>query len=303
MKVSELEKLLSAVREKQAKQIAAYESQSFFVGEPMKIPWEGELPVRFYINRPTVPPQGKMGVFLNLHGGGFIEGDAKLMGTFCQKLADRLGIFVVNVNYRLAPDHLYPYQCQEIDAIYAWLEENASRLGIDLVHCGIGGFSAGATIALNSVARCLQRGEKRYSCCVLAYPYVSGDPAENDAESAYQAGDETMMRVLNYYFNGRENEPECSLLNADEVLLSKFPGVVEITCAKDSLGRQGRKLAAMLAMAGVRLDYKSYTDALHGFIEVNRDDYDPNDPRRSSEQAAFCEDAEEFIIRGLASML
>lgn len=301
--MADLEKLLAQVRAKQREQIAGYERQEYFAGEPVEIPWEEALPVRFSVNRPKVKPNGAMKVFINCHGGGFIEGDAKLMGSFCQKLADRLGIFVVNVNYRLSPDYLYPYQCREIEAIHAWLEENAEALGIDPRHCGIGGFSAGATLSLNCVVRALERGESRYTCCVLGYPLVTADTKENDWDSAYPAGDEAMMNVIGYYFNGQGDKPECSALNADEELLKKFPGVIEITCGKDSLGPQGRKFAAKLASAGVRLNYVNYPDARHGFIEVNRPDYDPNDPRRTPEQAALNDAAEEFIIDGLASML
>lgn len=301
--MEDMEKLLSEVRAKQKEQIAAYERQTFYVGEPVELPWEGNLPVRVLINRPERPPEGRMKVFLNLHGGGFIEGDAKLMGTICQKLADRLGILVVNVNYRLSPDYRYPYQCREIDVVCDWLARSVQELGIDPAHIGIGGYSAGATLALNSIVRCLERGERRYSCCVLAYPLVTADLGENDAESPYPACDDTMARVINYYFNGKDDLPECSALNADPSLLGEFPGVIEITCGKDSLGSQGRKFAAKLAGAGVRLDYVNYPGARHGFIEVNRPDYTPDDPRKTPEQAALNEAAEEFIIRGLASML
>ena len=163
--------------------------------------------------------------------------------------------------------------------------------------------TAASTIALNSVVRWLEAGQRRYTCCVLGYPMVSADPSDNDADSPYPAADELMMRAITYYFNGQGDKPECSALRADEALLAKFPGVVEITCGKDSLGPEGRRFAAKLAAAGVRLDYANFEDALHGFIEVNRDDFDPGDPRRTPEQEALNAAAEEFIIRGLASIL
>lgn len=298
-----LEQLLEAIREKQKGQIASYEAQTCVVGEALEIPWDNHLPVRCYINRPAAKPQGKMKVFINAHGGGFIEGDAKQMGTYCQKLADSLGLFVVNVNYRLSPDYLYPYQCQEIDVIHDYLRAHAQELEIDLTHCGIGGFSAGATLSLNCIVRDIERGLNRYSCCVLGYPMVSANPDDNDQNSAYPAGDAAMMRAITYYFNGRDDTPACSPLGADEALLAKFPRVIEITCGKDSLREQGRRFAARLARVGVRLNYIEYAEARHGFIEVNRRDYEPDDPRKTPQQAALCEVGEAFIIDGLASML
>lgn len=301
--MADMKELLAVVRAKQNKQIAEYDAQTFVIGEALEIAWDGHLPVRCYINRPKKIPDQPMRVFINNHGGGFIEGDAKQMGTLCQKLADALGILVVNVNYRLSPDYLYPYQCEEIDRIYEYLQDHAQAMHIDPSHCGIGGFSAGATLSLNSVVRCIERGERRYSCCVLGYPLTTADPAEVDQESPYQACDEVMGKVINYYFNGQDMTPACSPLNAPDEILASFPNVIEITCGKDSLRNMGRKLAARLAGLGKRINYIEYENAQHGFIEVNRQDYEPDDPRKTPEQAALNCAAEAFIIDGLASML
>lgn len=301
--MSDLEKALEQVRAKQKRQIAEYEAQEFFLGTALEIPWEGRLPVRAYTHTPAVRPEGKMKVYINMHGGGFIEGDAKQMSTLCQKLADRLGLFVVNVNYRLSPDYVFPYQCEEIELLRNYLDAHAGELNIDPSHCGIGGFSAGATLALNVVVRALERGEEKYSCCVLGYPMVSADPNENDRECEFQAADDLMMRVIGYYFNGQGATPACSALNAGDELLSRFPGVVEITCGADSLGPQGKKFAARLVANGVRTNYIEFKRARHGFIEVNRPDYLPDDPRKTPDQAALNVEGEEFIIDGLASML
>ena len=301
--MANMEELLSTVREKQKRQISEYEAQTFFIGEALEILWEGHLPVRCYINKPKVSLQKPMGVYINCHGGGFIEGDAKQMGTFCQKISDALGILVVNFNYRLSPDYVYPYQCEELDRVFEYLETNADVLNIDLNHLGIGGFSAGATLSLNSVVRCIEKGEKRYSVCVLGYPMTSADPTEIDWSSKYPACDEVMGKVVNYYFNGNDLTPACSVLNAPNEILEQFPSVIEITCGKDSICAMGRKFAARLAAIGVRLNYIEYKDARHGFIEVNRPDYEPDDPRKTPEQAELNEIAEKFIIDGLASML
>ena len=65
----------------------------------------------------------------------------------------------------------------------------------------------------------------------------------------------------------------------------------------------GKKVCSTLSSNGVRLNYIEYKDARHGFIEVNRPDYEPDDPRKTPEQAELNEIAEKFIIDGLASML
>ena len=52
-------------------------------------------------------------------------------------------------------------------------------------------------------------------------------------------------------------------------------------------------------MASKPVTVQPYPEALHGFLEVNRPDYDPNDPRRTPEQESMCRHCEGVIIRWL----
>ena len=54
---------------------------------------------------------------------------------------------------------------------------------------------------------------------------------------------------------------------------------------------------------GVPVLFRKYKKALHGFVEVNRPDYFPDDSRKTPEQAALSDEAEEFMINGLNMLL
>ena len=60
---------------------------------------------------------------------------------------------------------------------------------------------------------------------------------------------------------------------------------------------------AALDKNGVPVLFRKYKKALHGFVEVNRPDYFPDDSRKTPEQAALSDEAEEFMINGLNMLL
>jgi acetyl esterase/lipase len=60
--------------------------------------------VRIHLPASTDP----RGVFLDIHGGGFYMGSAAGSDVRNRELADTLGIVVVSVDYRLAPENPWP---------------------------------------------------------------------------------------------------------------------------------------------------------------------------------------------------
>ncbi|BBC92125.1 hypothetical protein SRO_0949 [Streptomyces rochei] len=52
--------------------------------------------------------QAPRAALLWIHGGGTIMGAARQENTWCSRVADELGVLVVSVDYRLAPEHPYP---------------------------------------------------------------------------------------------------------------------------------------------------------------------------------------------------
>lgn len=297
-----IEEIAADIRSRQAMMQKEYDQRTP-LGQPLEIPWEGHMPVRVLINLPREKREGRTPYYINAHGGGFIEGDAQTMGTHCQKLADRLGIPVFNLNYRMAPDHPFPYCAEETEVLVRYLEEHADEYGIDPARGGMGGFSAGAALAIINVIRYIKKKERNFKAVMLGYPCTSTDLADSDADSPFQAMDETMAKAISLFYNGHEEDDELMPLRASDELLSRFPATIMFTCGKDSLGPQGIAFAKRLMDNGVPVLFRKYKEALHGFVEVNRPDYFPDDTRKTPEQAALSDEAEEFMINGLNMLL
>ena len=105
------------------------------------------VPVRIHA------PQGRPnGVYLHFHGGGFYLGVTAQDDERDQRLADALGVVVVGVEYRLAPEHPWPAAPDDAETAARWLIDHAEeRFGTRRM--AIGGFSAGATLAVTTLLR------------------------------------------------------------------------------------------------------------------------------------------------------
>lgn len=232
-----------------------------------------------------------------------MEGDALTMDSYCQRLADEQGIVVFNVNYRLFPEVRFPYPVEETDQVYRFILAHQKEFGICGSRGGIGGFSAGAAIALGAAYKAVERGETGYACCVLGYPLTSARDSDLDNNCGFVTVEGDMLDAMHVYYDGHEDDPLCSPVLADTALLSRLLGLIVFTCGMDSLGRQGERFAQNAMRQGVPVWFKRYADGQHGFFEVNRPDYFLPDARKTPRQQALTDDAEAFILKGLSIML
>src|SRR5260370_41071467 len=97
-----------------------------------------QLPLR--VIAPHAPPRG---VYLHLHGGGWVLGGADMQDPMLERIADNTGQVVVGVEYRLAPEHPYPAGPDDCEAAAGWLVQNGKReFGTEALT--VGGESPGA---------------------------------------------------------------------------------------------------------------------------------------------------------------
>lgn len=114
----------------------------------------GAGPLRARRYRPAAAT-GALPTMLWLHGGGWTGGtiDELLNDRLCADRALRSGVQIVALEYRLAPEHPFPAPVDDAVAAVASLRERADELAVDADRLGIGGNSAGATIAATTALR------------------------------------------------------------------------------------------------------------------------------------------------------
>jgi acetyl esterase len=114
-------------------------------------------------------PAEPRGVFVHIHGGGWVLGAANHHDPMLERLADATGLVVASVDYRLAPEHPYPAGPDDCEAAALWLVENApAELGGSVL--AIGGESAGAHLSAVTLTRLRDRhGLTPFRAALLTY--------------------------------------------------------------------------------------------------------------------------------------
>ncbi|KAI0776522.1 Alpha/Beta hydrolase protein [Trametes elegans] len=138
-----------------------------FVGVPYKAYYQRFLPSResYIVKDYSVPVKGgeitarvvvpvvedsneTFPVFVHYHGGGWSLGDVDVDDYALRRLAVDFKLSVVNVGYRLAPEHVFPTAPEDCFAALKWTAENTTLIKGDLGKGFIvGGHSAGANLS------------------------------------------------------------------------------------------------------------------------------------------------------------
>ena len=109
------------------------------------------IPLR--VIAPSAPARG---VYLHIHGGGWVLGGADMQDPMLARIADKTGQVVVSVEYRLAPEHPYPAGPDDCEAAAVWLLQNAkAEFGSDALTTG--GESAGGHLTAVTILRMRDR--------------------------------------------------------------------------------------------------------------------------------------------------
>ena len=107
--------------------------------------------------REFLPSTGKpRGVYLHLHGGGWVIGGADMQDSMLLTLADHAQVAVLSVHYRLAPEHRYPAAPDDCETAALWLLDHCAAIyGAEQLI--IGGESAGSHLSAVTLLRLRQR--------------------------------------------------------------------------------------------------------------------------------------------------
>ena len=120
----------------------------------------GPIPVFVYT------PEDVRGLYLHIHGGGWLMGSHLELLDMLIARARRVNVAIASVGYRLAPEYPYPAAPDDCETVVLWLIENAtSRFGTRRVV--IGGDSAGANLTAVTLTRLRDKHGYTEACGAL----------------------------------------------------------------------------------------------------------------------------------------
>ncbi|WP_294431374.1 alpha/beta hydrolase [uncultured Treponema sp.] len=93
----------------------------------------------------------KNSTIVNIHGGAWIYGSKEIYKFYCMALATR-GFVVVNINYRLAPENLFPKALEDINQALTFIEKHGEEYCVDKENLILVGDSAGGQLTSHYAA-------------------------------------------------------------------------------------------------------------------------------------------------------
>jgi acetyl esterase len=217
----------------------------------------GRLPSRQYW--PTT--KDELPIVMYFHGGRFFSGDLESHDTLCRLLAIAAGCRVVAVDYRLAPEHVFPAAAEDACRAVEWLCKQE-------VPVGLAGDSAGANLV--AVAAMAHRAAG-LRCQVLIYPMIDatcGSPSFAEYADGYGPGAIDMMRGWSEYLPEGSDpcDPLASPIFAQDT--TALPPAFLLTAEYDTLRDEGEAYARKLIEAGNQVQVRRYLGAIHGFFAM-----------------------------------
>ncbi len=239
--------------------------------ERRRVPGPAGAPdIELVIYQPAGARDARACIF-HIHGGGFIMGTAGDLEFMHRPLAEHLDCVLVSVEYRLAPETIYPGAIEDCYAGLAWVYANAGSLGIDPRRIGVMGESAGGGLAAALALLARDREEIPLAFQHLVYPMI--DDRTGVTSGPHPHVGQYVWTAANNHFGwgallGREPggegvSPYAAPARAKD--LSGLPQTFISTASLDLFVEENLEYARRLMRVGVPTELHVYPGGFHGF--------------------------------------
>lgn len=218
----------------------------------------GDIPVQIIWPHDALNAEGPRNTMVYFHGGGFVVGDLDSHEAHAVRIANECDCVVVNVDYRLAPEHRFPAAYDDCLAVTRWANDHISLLGRHPKRLAVGGDSAGGNLAAAVALACRDLGIALAAQWLL-YPATDLLRLKGLPEQAY-LGKENIDRL--------GLDPRASPKYA-ATHVGLAPAILGVG-RHDFLYEDNMAYAALLRQAQVPLTLREFPSLNHGFFSYTR---------------------------------
>lgn len=160
-------------------------------------------------------------IILYFHGGGYIVGSPLSHRNLTTRLVLKTGMPLLSVDYRLAPEHIFPAQLDDAMASYKWLLDE----GFKPEKITIGGDSAGGNLALATIHKIIKEKLPVPGAGVCLSPFTdmlaTGESVRENRRKDPMLPEKRLHELAEIYAPGQDHkDPLISPLYGD---FKKFP--------------------------------------------------------------------------------
>ena len=210
-------------------------------------------------------PEIVRGVYLHIHGGGWMLGTNDMQDMLLENIGAAAGLVAVSVDYRLAPEHPFPAPVDDCVAAARWLVAH-SQAEFGTRWLAIGGESAGAHLAASTLIRLRDTGHAaafRAANLTFGCFDLSLTPSIRRAQGTAFVDRNVLEQMVAGYVGATEaRDPAVSPLYAD---LSGLPAALFSVGTIDPLVDDTLFMHARWQAAGNSAELAVYPGGVHGF--------------------------------------
>jgi acetyl esterase/lipase len=198
-----------------------------------------------------------------VHGGGYVIGAAHYYRNLTGHLAKAIGCRVLNVDYRLAPEHPHPAPVEDSTTAYRWLLEQ----GLEPGHLAVAGDSAGGGLTVATLLSIRQAGLPQPAAAVPISPWVdmeaTGESMTANAERDVLVAGDMIKGMAEAFLQGKDaRDPLAAPLHAD--LKGLCPLYIQVG-SDETLLDDSTRLAERARQAGVEVRIDVFPEMQHVF--------------------------------------
>ncbi len=235
---------------------------------------------------------GKVPLYINIHGGGFVKGRRDQDIVFCRNICSRSGVAIADIDYVPSPAMRYPGQVYACYDVVQYFAEHAEELNADRSRIAVGGHSAGGNLTAALILMAIDNGTFVPALQILDY---AGLDLSVPAESKRNGNSNPRIPAWKAdFYDKMYVDPEdasqiyCSPALASDEQLSKEPATLMIYCENDTFCDEDAEFQRRLLAQGVPVYGRRFLHSSHGFTVQRRDEF---------------EEAERMILTALKEMM
>lgn len=222
------------------------------------------IPIRIY--RPLTGVRSE-GVLFSIHSGGMVMGSIADDDGNAARLSLELGITVIAIDYRLAPEHPFPTPVEDCFSVASWILENGREIGVDISKSLIYGGSAGGGLAIATAMALRDRMKENFTAVIAPYPMLD---YRNSLPSTHRildlgAWDRSANLDSWRWYLGEDHSgdvhPYASPLHAKD--LTGLPDIFIDVGDADLFVDEDIQMVSRLIEAGNRVEFHCYPGAYH----------------------------------------
>jgi epsilon-lactone hydrolase len=209
----------------------------------------------------STPQDDRDAALLYVHGGGYVIGSLDSHRQMVSEAGRAAKAWALALDYRLAPEHLFPAAVEDAVSGYRYL---VSR-GIRPERIAIAGDSAGGGLVVSAMVAIREAGLAQPACGWCISPWVDmegiGESMSSKAAADPMVQREGLLEMARLYLGGADpRSPLAAPIYAD--LRGLAPLLIQVGAAETLLD-DAMRLAKAAGAADVRVDLQIWPEMVH----------------------------------------